>query len=93
MKKKVVSLQEHEDMMSMLKFLYGNDDAKDETEIHNPDGSAGTVGTGQMAESAPSTEGLIFPHKQRGEENGTTDPQPEAIRIAPWCIRPLHRIP
>lgn len=54
--KKILTLSEHKDMMSLLKELYGtNDNAKDEAEIRNTHRETRTTRSGKVAKPTSTT--------------------------------------
>ena len=46
--KKILSLSEHKDMMSMLKQLYGNEDVKDDTKVCDTNRKTRAKGVGEV---------------------------------------------
>jgi hypothetical protein len=64
MKKKSVNLREKQDVLALMKILYGNDEVKDDTKVSDSHGEPRATCSGQVAESPPGFEGLLLQEQQ-----------------------------
>lgn len=50
-----INLRDRQEVMALLKQLYGNDEVKDDQTISNPRGKGGTTRTGEVVKHSSST--------------------------------------
>jgi hypothetical protein len=60
MKRKTVNLRDQQEVLALMKILYGNDEVKDDTKISDSHGKPRATRPCEVAESAPDTERVLL---------------------------------
>ena len=60
MKRKTVSLRDRQEVLALMKILYGNDEVKDDTQISDSNRESRAKGIGEVVESAPFAERVLL---------------------------------
>jgi len=60
MKRKTVNLRDQQEVLALMKILYGNDEVKDDTQISDSNRESRAKGIGEVVKSAPHAKGLLL---------------------------------
>ncbi len=64
MSKKSTNLRDIQEVLALMKILYGNDEVKDDTKISDSHGKSRATRSGEVAESTPDIEGILLQKQQ-----------------------------
>ncbi len=62
--KKSANLRDRQEVLALMKQLYGNDEVKDDTKISDSNGESRATGIGEMVVSSPDTERVLLQEQQ-----------------------------
>lgn len=60
MKRKTVNLRDQQEVLALMKILYGNDEVKDDTQISDSNRESRAKSTCEVVESAPVAERVLL---------------------------------
>jgi hypothetical protein len=60
MKRKTVNLRDQQEVLALMKILYGNNEVKDDTQISDSNRESRAKSIGEVVESAPVAERVLL---------------------------------
>lgn len=60
MSKKSINLRDRQEVLALMKILYGTNEVKDDTKVYDSHGESGAASACEVAKPAPDTKGLLL---------------------------------